>query len=329
MLKSYLGKYHKYVLALNLVIVFIQYFFRMGLSATPLDKNYTITSISFVDPPTCYENYKVVSGDYCSKIATSYGLSTDQFLTCNPGLVCANLQIDQSVCANCFKFCDKRVKVKSGDSCWAIADGNGLTLDQLYECNPAINCDALQIDQQVCISCVEKAKTTTTTVLNTPTSTPSAKTCYENHTIVSGDTCWDLSVAAGLTLSQFQDCNPGIVCANLQIGQVVCMNCLAQCDKRYKVKSGDGCYAIASANGLTLDQLKSCNPGINCDNLQIDQQVCIACDKVTPRSTKTISFTTTTKKATPTVTDAATTVKAPIFAGLISALLATLFPFFF
>lgn len=42
----------------------------------------------------------------------------------------------------------------------------------------------------------------------------------------------------------------------------------------YTVKSGDTCYSIWTAHGQTEAQFDALNPGINCSNLQIGQQVC-------------------------------------------------------
>ncbi|KAK1753947.1 hypothetical protein QBC47DRAFT_429380 [Echria macrotheca] len=46
----------------------------------------------------CAKTYTVVAGDYCYLIATSNGLSLDQLLGINPGLVCNPLQIGTVVC---------------------------------------------------------------------------------------------------------------------------------------------------------------------------------------------------------------------------------------
>jgi len=50
------------------------------------------------------------------------------------------------------------------------------------------------------------------------------------------------------------------------------------CDKKYTIKAGDTCYNIANANGLSVDNLKTLNSGINCDNLQPGKVLCV-CDK--------------------------------------------------
>jgi predicted chitinase len=52
-----------------------------------------------------------------------------------------------------------------------------------------------------------------------------------------------------------------------------CAHC---CGRRYTVACGDYCWKIATENGMSVDQLRGINPGLNCDNLQTDVDVCIA-----------------------------------------------------
>jgi len=46
----------------------------------------------------CARTYTVVPGDYCYLIATNNGMTLDQFLGLNPGLVCEPLRIGTVVC---------------------------------------------------------------------------------------------------------------------------------------------------------------------------------------------------------------------------------------
>jgi hypothetical protein len=50
----------------------------------------------------------------------------------------------------------------------------------------------------------------------------------------------------------------------------------------YTVKSGDTCYQIANDNGISLSDLQSWNPGVDCDDLQIGQSLCISQPTTTP-----------------------------------------------
>ena len=48
-----------------------------------------------------------------------------------------------------------------------------------------------------------------------------------------------------------------------------------KCSQQYTVVSGDTCYQIALNNGISLTAFENMNPGINCNNLQIGQSVCV------------------------------------------------------
>jgi hypothetical protein len=49
------------------------------------------------------------------------------------------------------------------------------------------------------------------------------------------------------------------------------------CKTFYKAVSGDGCWAIANANGITLDQFLAWNPAVqsDCSALWPDYYYCI------------------------------------------------------
>ncbi|KAK9765644.1 sterol-binding protein [Basidiobolus ranarum] len=105
---------------------------------------------------------------------------------------------------------------------------------------------------------------------------PNPGTCRERYVVESGDYCFAIWSKFGLSESEFYELNPGIDCSKLQVGQSVCVGkTIANCSGYYTVRSGDSCYAIATQNGLSLQQFYNLNPGLNCDNLQINQRVCI------------------------------------------------------
>ncbi len=43
----------------------------------------------------------------------------------------------------------------------------------------------------------------------------------------------------------------------------------------YTIVAGDTCYALAQRFGTTVTAIQAANPGINCNNLQIGQTICI------------------------------------------------------
>ncbi|KAK0188227.1 hypothetical protein F5146DRAFT_1062567 [Armillaria mellea] len=43
------------------------------------------------------------------------------------------------------------------------------------------------------------------------------------HIVVAKDTCWDIAAEGGISVTQLENANPGIHCANLQIGDRLCV----------------------------------------------------------------------------------------------------------
>lgn len=133
--------------------------------------------------------------------------------------------------------CNKFYFVVSGDGCYDIAASYGISLANFYAWNPAVgtSCATLYPDFYVCVGIMGSSPTSTpppnTTKpgngISTPTPTQSGMTdhCKSFHLVVSGDTCYDISAAAGISLSNFYAWNPsvGSSCATLQLSVYVCV----------------------------------------------------------------------------------------------------------
>lgn len=134
--------------------------------------------------------------------------------------------------------CDVFHLVVSGDTCSAISTAAGVSLTDFYSWNPAVGstCATLFIGYYVCIGVSGTATTTlppTTTTGNgvvtpTPIQTGMVANCDVFHLVVSGDTCYDISVEAGVALATFYSWNPavGSTCATLFLGYYVCIGIL-------------------------------------------------------------------------------------------------------
>jgi LysM repeat protein len=126
-----------------------------------------------------------------------------------------------------------------------------------------------------------------------------------SYTVVAGDTCWGIASRYGLSLYQLTSLNSNINCNALQIGQIICAqilptsiitnaitstlapvvtpsNCLT-----YTISNGDSCWSITALSGLTLNQLISLNPTLNCNNLPVGQPICVQTAPTTISSTTT------------------------------------------
>lgn len=173
---------------------------------TPTNGITTPTPIQTGMVSDCDQFYLVQAGDGCQTIATSYGISLATFYAWNPavGTSCTNLDYGDYVCVGTLdqtttlrtttttrttstptngistptptqtgmvSNCDDFYLVVSGDSCYDIATGNGITLDEFYAWNPAIgtSCSGLDFGYYVCVGIVGGSTTTTAP----PTSTTS------------------------------------------------------------------------------------------------------------------------------------------------------------
>jgi len=102
------------------------------------------------------------------------------------------------------------------------------------------------------------------------------------YTIRAGDTFFLLAQRFGTTVAAIQAANPGVNPNNLQIGQVICIpgvtppptTCPAG-TFAYTVKAGDTFFLLAQRFGTTVAAIQAANPGVNPNNLQIGQVICI------------------------------------------------------
>jgi hypothetical protein len=139
--------------------------------------------------------------------------------------------------------------VVDGDTCAAIADDAGVSVDEIGLWNPSVgdDCSGLWLGYYVCVgvgtssSSSTSSTTTTSTTLSTTTtstgngvSTPTpyqsgmVDDCDEFHLVVDGDGCAAIADDAGITLDEFYEWNPtvGSDCAGLWLGYYVCVGVL-------------------------------------------------------------------------------------------------------
>ncbi|KAL2023349.1 hypothetical protein VTK56DRAFT_3087 [Thermocarpiscus australiensis] len=142
--------------------------------------------------------------------------------------------------------------------------------------------------------------TTTTTTSSSPhqPTQPGLVANCNNFYLVSSssDTCVGIETKFGISAAQFSSWNPFIhpQCDNLWLGYYVCVgvpgattvappattttpsgpqpqmpNIVSNCKSFRLVQSGDSCYTIEQATGITLSQFRSWNPTVDasCDNL--------------------------------------------------------------
>ncbi|MEW6181768.1 MAG: LysM domain-containing protein [Bacillota bacterium] len=155
--------------------------------------------------------------------------------------------------------------IRAGDTCFALAQRFGTSVAAIQAANPGLNCDNLQIGQIICIP------------VGVPPVCPAGTTPY---IIRAGDTCFSLAQRFGTSVAAILAANPGLNCDNLQIGQTICIPvgvppvCPAGTTP-YIIRAGDTCFSLAQRFGTSVAAIQAANPGLNCNNLQIGQTICI------------------------------------------------------
>ncbi|KAH8761309.1 hypothetical protein BGZ57DRAFT_993033 [Hyaloscypha finlandica] len=206
---------------------------------------------------SCFEWHVVVSGDTCSLLQETLGVTMAHLVLWNPNLAanCSNLLLGEAYCVagptdsttttilatktskatsapttapsaagsptSTTGICGETYTVKSGDTCFAIWTEFGLTEAQLLTLNPTVdsNCD-IQVGQVLCVSGTGTASTTAAAPASSGTST----TCPTRYTVKSGDFCFAIWTQFGLTEDQFLAMNPSLDSnCDIQVGEVLCV----------------------------------------------------------------------------------------------------------
>jgi LysM repeat protein len=94
--------------------------------------------------------------------------------------------------------------------------------------------------------------------------------------VEAGDTFYLIALRTGTTVEELFRLNPGVDPDNLQIGQLVCLpEQVCPSGVFWVVAAGDTLYSIARAAGTTVEELLALNPGVDPQNLQIGQVICL------------------------------------------------------
>jgi LysM repeat protein len=221
--------------------------------------------------PTGTIAYTIVAGDTLYSLAIRYNTSVQQILSVNPNIDPNFLRIGQVICIPSRQptppCTGTLYTIRAGDTFYAIAIRNNITVNALIAANPGVNPNALRIGQVICI----------------PRAVPPPGTCLEGsfaYTIRAGDTLYALANRYDTTVDAILQLNPSVDPNSLRVGQIICIpeRPTGICPPNtfvYTIRAGDNFYQLAIRYNTTVSAIRAANPGVNPNRLQIGQRICI------------------------------------------------------
>jgi len=152
-------------------------------------------------------------------------------------------------------------KVVSGETMYSVSKKYNTTPEILKQLNPEL-ATGLKLGQVIRVPSKVVAP-------GVPANTSS--TSQKIHTVAAGETLYSISRQYAVSVDEIKAANPGL--GTLSVGQVIKIPVKAGQSaapaqvapantSKYTVKAGDTFYSIATANKISVDQLKQLNPGI-------------------------------------------------------------------
>lgn len=212
----------------------------------------------------CYFEIPAESGDTCDSLASSWGISLQDFVNINPGVTCpGSLQVGKSYCV-------------------------------IGEYTPGPTSSSSSTTSTTTTQQTSTTSTSSTAPPPEPTNSPQMPgiipTCDRFYKIQSGDICDTIASRNGITVAQLRSWNSEInaSCSNLWVDYYICVHvpgaappptsttsapqpsnspalpgAVNNCNRWYKIISGDSCDTVAAKNTITVAQLRSFNTQIN------------------------------------------------------------------
>lgn len=161
--------------------------------------------------------------------------------------------------------------VKAGDTLWGIANDHDTTVSALKQ-NNHLSSDTIYVGQVLSLGQASSTSSHSQSTASTQLSTSDG-----TYTVKSGDTLWSIANANDMTVAQLKQKNDLsndtiYVGQTLKVSSAKLTSTTSTVSATYTVKSGDSLWKIASANGTTVNQLKSLN-NLSSDLIYAGQQL--------------------------------------------------------
>jgi LysM repeat protein len=221
--------------------------------------------------PQGTQPYIIQAGDTYFSLAIRFNTTVAAIMAANPGVDPNRLQIGQRICipgappmpGECPQGTQPYI-IQAGDTYFSLANRFNTTVEAIIAANPNVDPNRLMIGQRICIP------------------RPGLPPCPggQYYTIRSGDTLFALANRFNVTVNAIIAANPGIDPMALRVGQIICIPAPAQggCPSgtsEYIIRAGDTFFSIARRFNISVDALIAANPGVDPDDLQIGQRICV------------------------------------------------------
>ncbi len=220
--------------------------------------------------PSNSVQHTIKSGDTLWKLSQANGVSVQSILDLNPGVDPRNLKIGATLCIPAStssespsrpspspapRTCPRGASsyiIRTGDTLWKLSQSHGVSLQSIMDLNPGVDAHNLQIGDVICIpqSSAPQPAPPSTPAPTVPAPTVPAPT-------VPAPTVPAPTVPAPTVPAP----KPPTVCGEETFS--------------YAVQRGDTLWRLAQAFGVSVESILKLNPGLEADNLQAGDVICV------------------------------------------------------
>lgn len=235
-------------------------------------------------------SYVIRSGDTYFNLANRFNTTVDAIMRANPGVDPDRLYIGQVICIPTAgtPTCptgSQPYTIRSGDTLYNIANRFNTTVEAILRLNPGLDPNNLQVGRVICIPTVTPPPTHLCPTLRNGSRGPEVAELQRlliAHGFNPGAVDGIFGNQTEAAVRAFQRSRNLVVdgIVGVQTWTALGVNCgtTPSCpagSQAYTIRSGDTIYNLAIRFNTTVEAILRLNPGINPDNLQIGQVICI------------------------------------------------------